>query len=51
MALGVACGKTVVSDERVNEREAELMRAIADMLGCSLPPFVEAFAAGELAQE
>jgi hypothetical protein len=37
----LACGKTVVSNGRVNEREAELLRAIADALACPMPPFVE----------
>ncbi len=38
----VACGKTVVADGRVGEREAELLRTIADSLDCPIPPFVEA---------
>ena len=40
--LLLACGKTVAADNHVTEREAELLRAIADSLDCPLPPFVEA---------
>ncbi len=47
----LACGKTVVSNGRVNEREAELLRAIADALGCPMPPFVETIYGEELVQE
>jgi len=47
----LACGKTVVSNGRVNEREAELLRAIADALGCPMPPFVETIRGEELVQE
>ena len=36
----LACGKTVASDGHVTEREAELLRAIADSLDCPMPPFV-----------
>ncbi len=49
--LLMACGKTVVANGRVNEREAELLRAIADALGCPMPPFVEAIRGEELAHE
>jgi Zn-dependent protease with chaperone function len=46
----LACGKTVVADGRVSEREAELLRAIADSLDCPMPPFVEAIRGEELAK-
>jgi Zn-dependent protease with chaperone function/uncharacterized tellurite resistance protein B-like protein len=38
----LACGKTVAADGKVTEREAELLRAIADALNCPMPPFVDA---------
>ena len=38
----LACAHTVAADNRVARREAELLRAIADMFGCPIPPFVEA---------
>jgi uncharacterized tellurite resistance protein B-like protein len=47
----LACGKTVVADNVVTEREAELLRAIADSLDCPMPPFVEAIRGEELAKE
>ena len=34
------CGLAVVHDGVVENREAELLRAIADAIGCSIPPFV-----------
>ncbi|MBW8863729.1 MAG: hypothetical protein JF609_02185, partial [Verrucomicrobia bacterium] len=46
----LACGRTVVSNGRVNEREAELLRAIADSFDCPVPPFVEAIRSEELTQ-
>jgi Zn-dependent protease with chaperone function len=49
--LLLACGKTVASDGRVTEREAELLRAIADSLDCPMPPFVDALRNEEMAQE
>lgn len=36
-----ACGKTVMADERIESGEAELLRAIADTIGCPIPPFVK----------
>jgi Zn-dependent protease with chaperone function len=36
-----ACARTVVADGVIQEREAELMRAIADALDCPVPPFVQ----------
>ena len=46
----LACGKTVVADNHVTDREAELLRAIADSLDCPMPPFVDAIRSEELAQ-
>lgn len=36
-----ACAWCVANDGRVTVREAELLRAVADALGCPLPPFVD----------
>jgi len=36
-----ACVQVVGADGLIQEREAELLRAIADTLDCPLPPFVE----------
>ena len=36
-----ACAETVAFDARIQPREAELLRAIADSLDCPVPPFVE----------
>ena len=47
----LACGKTVAADNQVTEREAELLRAIADALDCPMPPFVDAIRSEELARE
>ena len=38
----LACGYTVAADNKVEVRETELLRAIADTLDCPIPPFVEA---------
>jgi Zn-dependent protease with chaperone function len=46
----LACGRTVVADNRVTEREAELLRAIADSLDCPMPPFVDVIRNDELAK-
>ncbi len=35
-----ACSKSILSDGTVTSREAELVRAIADTIGCPIPPFV-----------
>ena len=35
-----ACAQTVAADGVIHEREAELLRAIADSLDCPLPPIV-----------
>jgi hypothetical protein len=40
--LLLACAQTVATDGKVLDREAELLRAIADELDCPIPPFVEA---------
>lgn len=34
-------GLAVMQDHVVESREAELLRATADAIGCSVPPFVE----------
>jgi hypothetical protein len=47
----MACGKTVAANGRATEREAELLRAIADSLDCPMPPFVEAIRMEDLAKE
>ncbi len=36
-----ACGKTAMADQKINDNEAELLRAIADTIGCPIPPFVK----------
>jgi Zn-dependent protease with chaperone function/uncharacterized tellurite resistance protein B-like protein len=40
-----ACGRTVMADGQVTSDEAELIRAIADAIGCPIPPFVKTEAA------
>jgi len=35
-----ACGKVVMADQRITNNEGELLRAIADTIGCPIPPFV-----------
>jgi tellurite resistance protein len=45
-----ACVQVVSADGLIQEREAELLRAIADTLDCPIPPFVdiaESLATGE----
>lgn len=39
--LLLACSKTVLSDGKISSREAELVRAIADAMGCPIPPFLK----------
>jgi Zn-dependent protease with chaperone function len=34
-----ACGKAVMADGSVIDEEAELLRAVADTMGCPIPPF------------
>ena len=36
----MACGCAVASDGDLNNREAELLRAIADVIGCPVPPLI-----------
>jgi DnaJ-domain-containing protein 1 len=36
-----ACVLTIAADEIIHEREAELVRAIADALDCPIPPLVQ----------
>jgi len=35
-----ACSLSVMADEGVSSGEAELIRAVADAIGCPIPPFV-----------
>lgn len=35
-----ACSLSVMADSAVSSREAELIRAVADSIGCPIPPFV-----------
>ena len=35
-----ACSLSVMADDGVSSREAELIRAVADAIGCPIPPFV-----------
>jgi Zn-dependent protease with chaperone function len=39
--LMLACAATVMADDTVTDREAELIRAIGDALDCPVPPFVQ----------
>jgi DnaJ-domain-containing protein 1 len=36
-----ACARAIASDGELSSREAELLRAMADGIGCSIPPWVE----------
>ena len=36
-----ACARAVASDGELSSREAELLRAMADGIGCSIPPWVD----------
>jgi len=38
--LMLACAATVLADDAVTDREAELIRAIGDAIDCPVPPFV-----------
>ena len=40
-SLMLACAATVMADDEVTDREAELLRAIGDALDCPVPPFVQ----------
>lgn len=39
--LMLACAATVMADDDITDREAELIRAIGDGLDCPVPPFVQ----------
>lgn len=39
-SLMLACAAVVMADQRVTDREAELIRAIGDAIDCPVPPFV-----------
>ncbi len=39
--LLVSCGKAAARDGDLSNREAEMLRSIADAIGCPVPPFVE----------
>ena len=39
-----ACARSVASDGELSSREAELLRAMADSIGCAIPPWVEELA-------
>jgi Zn-dependent protease with chaperone function len=36
-----ACSQTVAADGSIQQREAELLRAVADSLDCPIPPFLQ----------
>jgi Zn-dependent protease with chaperone function len=40
-SIMLACAATVMADDEVTDREAELIRAIGDGLDCPVPPFVQ----------
>src|SRR5206468_63934 len=44
-----ACAVVVACDSLVKEEEAEMLRAIADAIGCPLPPFVSVIGIPEAA--
>jgi len=35
------CGKAVMHDGVITSQESEILRATADAIGCSIPPFVK----------
>ncbi len=39
--LLLACSNAVLTDGKISSHEAELIRAIADAMGCAIPPFVK----------
>jgi len=39
--LLISCGRAAASDGKLTNREAELLRSIADAIGCAIPPFIE----------
>lgn len=46
--LLIACGKAAAQDGRITSEEAELLRAIADSIGCPVPPFADKVEEGEI---
>jgi Zn-dependent protease with chaperone function len=46
--LLVACGKAVAHDGKITSEEAELLRAVADSIGCPVPPFAVEVEEGEI---
>ena len=36
----LACAGTIMADDEITDREAELIRAIGDGIDCPVPPFV-----------
>jgi hypothetical protein len=38
--LMLACAATIMADDEITDREAELIRAIGDGIDCPVPPFV-----------
>ena len=46
--LLIACGKAAARDGRLTSGEVELLRAIADSIGCPLPPLVSELEEGEI---
>lgn len=42
------CGRAAAVDGVLTSREAELLRSIADAIGCSIPPFVDALEKEEI---
>ena len=39
--LLICCGKAVACDGKISNEEAEMLRTIADTIGCPIPPFVD----------
>ncbi len=37
----IACGRVVMADEVIEARQGALLRAVADTLGCPIPPFAK----------
>lgn len=46
--LLIACGKAAARDGKLTSSEVELLRTIADSIGCPLPPFVSELEEGEI---
>ncbi|MGB0564915.1 MAG: transcriptional regulator, partial [Spirulinaceae cyanobacterium] len=45
-AIVAACAHTVLEDQQVTLREAELLRAVVIALDCPIPPFLDAATVG-----